>query len=292
MRLSISGAGEGPPPSGLSTRRKTARRSMTGGSASGLFLLLAIQLLQLVPQCLFRRPLHLLHPGVNLQFPACLMVPCLLLAVLQMVQPEKFDLSCAGNPVGLFGLELAFFQLFKVSVLAHALPVKVFGNRLAPFLLGGAARLGESGHPAPDAALLAFKHRCRPRLLFVQTLDFLKVAQLGVVAVPAPALKLVLVKGQYPPLLPPVFIDQVGMDAAMFGLNVGGCGGPAAIFGHDRSKSPKGFDLGFKMGRGKSKRQGFSGTGAASALPGPACAAALVMRSSASGLNENLAVPV
>ena len=62
-------------------------------------------------------------------------------------------------------------------------------------------------------------------------------------------------------------MDQVGVGAAMFAVNVGGCDGPAAIFGHDRFKSPKGFALGFKMGRGKSKKQGFSGTGTASALP-------------------------
>jgi hypothetical protein len=151
-------------------------------------------LLQLVAQRLLRRPLHLLHPDVNLQFPACLMVPRVLLAVLQMVQPEKLDLPCAGNPVGLFGLELPFFQLFKVPVLAEPLPLEPFPKGLALLLLLGAACLGQSGHPAPDAALLALKCLRLALFLRVQISDFLNVAQLGVVAVPAPALKLALVR--------------------------------------------------------------------------------------------------
>jgi hypothetical protein len=48
-----------------------------------------------------------------------------------------------------------------------------------------------------------------------------------------------------------VLVDQVGVGAAMFAVNVGGCGGPAAIFGHDLKA--QGFALGFKMGGGKSK---------------------------------------
>jgi hypothetical protein len=71
-----------------------------------------------------------------------------------------------------------------------------FPKGLALLLLLGAARLGQSGHPAPDAALLAVKRLRLALFLRVQIFDFLNVAQLGIVAVPAPALKLALVKGQ------------------------------------------------------------------------------------------------
>ncbi len=48
---------------------------------------------------------------------------------------KSLDLPCAANPVGLLGLELPFFQLFKVPVLAEPFPLEPFPKGLALLLL-------------------------------------------------------------------------------------------------------------------------------------------------------------
>ena len=88
--------------------------SMAVASASCLLLVLTVEALQLLPEIAFCRLPHGLYAVVNLPLAGLLVVPRLLLAQFEMIEPDEFHMAGIVYPLPLLGLELPFLPLLEL----------------------------------------------------------------------------------------------------------------------------------------------------------------------------------